>query len=449
MIQNNTRFRILTLSLATGFLTGFLPIQGMAETLKEEISFESAIELIVDSSASLSAAISELEAEHFKNDTRRYVHLPYISGSISESVSDDFSGEEFLRGVPTASATISMPVYRFGADEIQRKIARLNDREKPIAEVKAQIEAEMEASLLLVEYIKTAKLKSLQEKLVAGRNEILEEAEKRFKSGLLAAEEVARLRIDFSSTALDRQDANHRERLLAGKLATRLQGKLLKDSWPWRESLLAKAKDWDPLVKSDFAERHTIAGAALKVKLSQLELESARARSLPSLNLQATISKALGRSSDFGPRSQDSLDPKWSAALGLNIPIFSRFEDRNNIESAAKKLAAAEHRLEVQNLSTTENLVSATSTLKTSLDAVRSREGVLSESQANLSKTRQRFRQGKISANDLAADEARSLELEKGLILSYAELHGAVIHLCGAADLRIAACWQKLNSIEK
>jgi outer membrane protein TolC len=403
------------------------------------VPFFDAVTRMVTNSPKYRAAIQNIEGDKAAAAPGLYSHLPEASAEISHGNSGVFSNDGETVKSTLLTGSLSLPLFRFGADTANVKIAKISRAQADIAAIFALAQAEKEMALLAVENIKLEKSISLEDRIFRSRVELFNKADALFKRGLLPAEELDKMRFDVGVAKLQLAEARVRATEIKQQVSVALGDGIISQEWPWGARFFDRFEKWDFAVAVQKFLPLATENERLDVQKSAERLSTARAGALPSVGLNASMGKQY--SSLNGSRDNPM---NWSMSVSASVPLFSRMQTFSNVEAASRALSAASLKVQDAERSLQNEVRGTAATLAELVVASRERAIFLQQANKNLSRARERFLAGKISSNELAQDETKVFQMEQSLLDNEALLHGSLIRLCSAFVMTLQYCVQRL-----
>jgi outer membrane protein TolC len=414
----------------------------------ESLSFVDAVNTMVNASPKFRAAQEAIKADMAATRPGLYAHYPEVSANAGTGLSGAFAEEARTSRNASLGASLSVPLYRFGADEARRNLATLTLGQAEPNERALRTESEKEAAALLFDCIKAVQTSTFEENILRSRDDLLRKTEALFQKGLLPAEELSKLQYEIGVAKLAARESASRAKELQTQVASMLPADTAPPTleWPWSLTFFEGVeKNWSERLRAEWAAAAEPERIALQK--SALELEASRAGQLPSIGFGASASKNF----DLTPRDENrpaqgsnSNPVTWSLGLSTSIPLFPRVAESSRVEAAARGESAARLRLQERERQIALQAESLKTSLRNALDAARERQGFLQQAEKNLTRSRERFLAGKISANDLTMDETARLQMEMALGETMSTLHTNVVSLCAAATVPLTHCVERL-----
>ncbi len=405
----------------------------------DSVSFLDAVAKMVSNSPKYRAAIQTIEGDKAASVPGLYSHLPEVSAEISHGNSGVFSGESETVKSTSLNGSVSLPLYRFGADAANVKIAKLSMSQAKVAAHLAQVQAEKEMALLAVDNIKFQKSIVLEDRIFRSRVELFNKADALFKRGLLPAEELDKMRFDVGVAKLQLTEAKVRAADIKQQISVAMGEGELSQEWPLNARFFDRFEKWDAATALNKFLPSAIENERLDVQKSVERLSVARAGALPSVGLNASMGKQY--SSLNGSRDNSV---NWSMNVSASVPLFSRMQSFSDVEVASRILSAANLKVQDAERSLRNDVRGTAASLAELVVASRERMTFLRQANKNLSRARERFLAGKISSNELASDESKLFQMEQSLLDNEASLHSSFIRLCAAFAMTLQDCMTAL-----
>ncbi|MBI3534723.1 MAG: TolC family protein [Deltaproteobacteria bacterium] len=382
---------------------------------------------------SFNAALNEILSNHWRiqsqefkiksSETRLISHklslLPAIRASSSQSQG---SLSPISRDYELKS---DVNIFRWGAD-----IKTLNALELDLLSEKMNmdqtiIQAEREATQILVNIIFYSKKTLILQEIVTTYRKLFETAKKRYEMGKLALQEVEKLEIDLENAKSNLADTELQSLSQQLELEKLIGHSQIQTEWPWQEIVLKKN-----LKNFSFSVSELPSWKGLKTKLDAEELRTSQTKwaFLPALNGNLKY----GYYSSWGTA--------WSASINVSMPLFEPWSTYSQFKM--QKINTQD--LEVQFRKRTDNFRSDYDNAQKSFvilqDATLSKEKALSTAKRLYENSFKRFQLGFITVNDLALDEQRFYDLELSFNNGIKELHLSLVRFCHSLGFRLGHC---------
>ncbi len=337
------------------------------------------------------------------------------------------SGDPYNENHPL-NLTASINLFRFGADALEYKSTNLNiksQEEKLSSEI---LMTEDEALLALFNVIKFSTSLDIYQGISNNRAELVRIADERYHKGLLAAQEVEKLKVDLENSKAREANASNDLKDAEAQLTAFLGFHWSNKTWPWTDTIKSKGSQFAQEIK---LESHPQFRAALLAEDSDLTFAKSQFRKrLPSLDLSFSYGKS-------DPVNYPSL--YYAGSLVLTIPLFDQLNSLSNFKQAE----ALSAKTTAQKYSVMREIgpkfEAAQMKFQTSLDSTIRREKNLSVSRKLYDDNFSRFKQGRVSVNDLLIDQSRLSDAELLAIEAWYNLHVNYERLCHAGGMQVYA----------
>lgn len=402
---------------------------------EEFLSFENALERMVQNSPKYKATLESLEAEKAQLGAGLFAHFPTVSTGANYGASGAFENNSNVERSIGVNASLSLPLFQFGAANARCQSAQIGFKAVVHSERVALVETQKDMALLLVENLKSQKLVGLEERIFQSRVQFLEKSEALYKHGLLPAEELDKMRLNVGMARLQLNESKSKVLLSSGQVAVALNSSARVGEWGWSFPFFEKFENWDAAAALSQLLDKAVAGSTFDVQKSGHDIVVARSGLLPSFDLQLSVTKSFSLVADSTERPAG-----WQAGVGVSVPLFSRGENWARVEGAARNLRAAGFKVENAKRTVRETVFQLATSLKNGVVSSRERTLFVKQAQKNLERARERFLVGKISSNELAQDETKVFELEQDLVENTASLHKGYVQLCSTLVLSLFEC---------
>ncbi len=397
------------------------------------LHFMDAVKTIVDRSPDVGIQKTRLESTKATNLPTRMLWAPSLSLQAGRTHDDTRSTQTETTSFVGKS---DLNLYHFGSDVAANRAASQEQQSQESLVKNSLIKSESDAVGGVVAAIQAEMELEVLRELVRMREHSVSIDEERFRKGLLALQEVEKVRVDlenararYNDSQLDAVQARANLQALLGHTHIALE-------WPWKQKLTNGISPLTETSDSQLRARPDWQAAEQKVKASDLRASEGWGKIFPSLDLNLTYGYYDTYSDGTGTRG-----PSFTGGVTLTIPLFDRLANLSTYQVKVQQKAAAELELEkVRRLARSES-TAGHSTLDISLDTARSRERNLETSRKLYQDNLKRFLQGMVTANDLIIDQERLFQSELFAIKGWAVVHTSVAKLCHAYGKRLEECW--------
>ncbi|MCL4850201.1 MAG: TolC family protein [Bryobacteraceae bacterium] len=170
-------------------------------------------------------------------------------------------------------------------------------------------------------------------------------------------------------------------------------------------------------------------------QFAEAEISLAEAEARPNVTASVSYSRVTSRFDDqLGLNAANQLTPLRDRddllQVGISIPLFFRNRNLGNIEAAAARTKAAQHRLEYLERAIPLEVEAAWRQFESSRTALASLDGqAIPLSESNLDVIRQAYQLGQLRLLDVLAEQRRALDLQLTSIDLQAELRRSLAEL--------------------
>lgn len=408
------------------------------------VSFIDAVDQMVSNSPEYQSALQSIEVDKASVQSGLYSHYPTFSGQLSHGMNGAWASTPAGNGESSeqssASVSMALPVFRFGADQATLESSQVALRAAQVSAKTARIRSEAAMAMLLIDEIRSRKQVIFEDSIFRSRTVVLEKAESLFKRGLLPAEELEKIQLDAGVASIQLLEVKTAA-LNNRRQAETAYGAPLGDvAWAWEAGFFSKFEQWNVGAFLDRNLQIALEDVSLELKKAELALARSRAERFPTLDFASTVAKVFPTENGT-PRPPAT----WSMQLMASVPLFSRFESSSRVEASVSAVSAAKFKWAERERVVRENVSKTASSLRDRVVAARNRATFLKRAWNNLTRARERFLAGKISSNDLSLDERRVFELELTQLSNEADLQKDFVQLCSALTLPLRECALNLN----
>lgn len=286
----------------------------------------------------------------------KYERLPSVSASVSQNMNngssiDPITSNYVSQLIHSTSAGVNASVTLYKGNYINNTIKQnellVKQNEFYVAEAKNNTLLSVAQAFLQALYYKEG-IETAQN-IITSSKEQLSQMSLKLKAGSVAGLDVANLETQLKNdevTLITAQN-NYRQQLINLKQLLELNP---EDSFEIETTKLASAEYLIPDLKSVYnyaaANLPEIKSANLQTTIKELDLSKAKSGYLPTLSLNAGLNSGYTNTQNFGFFSQFDGNFYQTVGLSLNIPIFSKYQNKANVANAKieienSKLSAA------------------------------------------------------------------------------------------------------------
>lgn len=396
----------------------------------ENYDFRAALERIVSRHTDVIAQQARLKQTRAKNRSTGLHLLPSLSLDLSQSVSQsrfDSTGQSTRQ----IQANTNTNLFSFGADSAKAAAADAEEAQQSQLLRNAILEAESEGVASLIAYVKAKKDYDTASKKVALQGKARTIAQKRFKKGLMARQEVDKISVDLENARARLNDIEIQTENAAAALYALLGSKQVLLDWPWitrfQGGFVMKTQ------LSDVRQIPSWKAAEKAVEQAERSIDEDWSRMLPSLDANANVGYGQGLTDHIS-------GPTWGVGLTLSIPIFDRLQDYGTYRSKVHAKTVAEAKLEKIRRSARQKYEAAKAAFRISLGSAKQRDATLVTSTKLFQVNLTRFRKGLIDANDLMVDQTRLFDSELFQTAGWSAVHLTYVDLCHSVGRRLNEC---------
>ena len=412
------------------FFVFSLGFPGSISSVRADVVEKMANEKSAVGSIGFSEAYSEILNRNLRIETQRLNVLTYEQrknlqvGAFLPSLSAqavDTQGSQLLPGVSNYSATLvaSINLFRTGGDAAGWQAANrdiASSREKLRSERQG---SEDDAILALTNVIAKSLITKIENQFVSIREDSVRIARERFQRGLLAQQEVNKVIVELENARARLADAAATEADARALLKSLLGHDSISLNWPWRGVLTHQT----PIEEApfDLDLRPDWRASRLTVEAERLRRRQSFSNLLPSLNLNASYGS-------FDLSMPDRRD--WSGVLTLSVPLFDGFVSLTGYKLQSLTEQLAEVNSEIIRRTAPPAVESLRKAYKLAKDSAIDREKTAQVAERLYADNFQRFRLGRVNANDLTLDQDRLLQSQLLEINGWLNAYSAYTRLC-------------------
>lgn len=395
------------------------------------LGFQEALSTIVERSTRVNQQSAVLDATRASNVPADLVYLPKLSLGADYEIGKKYLGSGESR-TGALSATAELNLFKFGADRNAQNRAHAENSVQESLLKDALLKAEDDAVAAIIGLTRAERQKEIRERSSQIRKDALRIAEERFKKGLLAKQEVDKVRIEFDNATATLKDAE--AAVIAARAAlTALLGhaEILTD-WPFQQSL-AKGQQLTEEKTDQLKTRPDWQAAEHRLLAAEYYANETFGKIFPSLDLAGSY----GYQKSYSGSGEGST---WSAGISLSIPLFDGLSRLSTHREKVYLKTAAEWGLENTRRQAKSEWESAKGAFTIALETAKVREKTVQVAEKLYQANLQRFQRGLTNVNDLILDQDRLFNAELLRVSGWANAHLSFTQLCHATGKRLADC---------
>lgn len=378
-------------------------------------SFSEAYRSILEKSLRLETQKLEIEASR----QRRLGQWGRFTPSLELSYTDSKIGETLPTHLRGASLDASVNLFRSFGDVAGARAAELSvegNREKLLSERQG---AELDALEVLIGALAKSRERKINERTVEMRADSLRIARERYAKGLLALQETEKVAIDLDIARAALANAVAQESEARAALLTALgQDGISGADWPWREEITGSAIE---RLSFSLDSRPDWRSAQASVQEERQKKRQALGTLLPTLDFKGS----------YGTFDLDARDRRdWKAVWVLTVPLFSGFKDYSAYRVQGLDEQQARIRLETLRRRVPPEIESLRLSFTEARSSALAREKTAKLTEKLYADNLQRFRLGRVNANELAQDLDRLLRSQLQEVEGWTSAHLSFARLC-------------------
>jgi outer membrane protein TolC len=415
------------------------------------ISFEEALAQILARSTTIATQEASLGATRARNLPARLAFAPSVSLSARQTQGGGALVSPYRDR--QAEGVAQLNLFRWGADVKGWQAASSDEAQQQALLEDAYLRTQDGAVAALVTALQRRLEITVAQGIVKMRKDSLAIAQQRYKGGYLPLQETRKVEVDLVNAESLLADALTAEAVASAQLESLLGHSRVSTEWPWTVAFLKLTAM--PAIAADIPATGD-GGARLAEALgkrpdwraaqARVDAEDARVSRAwrllgPSLDAQGTYGYYWSdRGAGLGAAGGGVGAPQWAGTVGVQLPLFDRLSLYSDARERVFVRSSAELALEQVRRDARAEWDGARHVFVTSLDTARSRDRILGVSRKLYSDGLQRFRSGRISADELVLEQQRVYDSERLAVQGWATAHLAYSRLCKALGLRLAEC---------
>ncbi|MBF0316296.1 MAG: efflux RND transporter permease subunit [Oligoflexia bacterium] len=424
-------------------MISLIPLFFPAKTSAVEttLNFEEAVKNILEQHPSLKKEESWHDSAKMNTFASKLNFLPAVSIEQNESKSwlGDGSTESYTSGHLSINAKLNL--FRSGGDLAEFKAALADESIKLANTKKVRLDLEAKSIKIMLSLIlQNYQLQSL-DKLLTIKKKSLEVSEVRYQRGLAPQEELWSVKVDVSNTKTRYTVALATFNQTKAELSALLGHSNISYEWPWKKNLRSK-ETIDRLmigahhskIEMYLLERPDWQILDATVKRESFKKWSVVASMLPKVDLSYQ-EKLRSLFKDNSPRDREKV-----VMLSISIPLL---EQGRGIASyfvqKSANLSADFDRTELKQNALSE-ILAKQEKLRELIEISKEREQTLGLAQKLYETNFARFKEGRISLNDLILEQGRLFDSQNLVHEAWSLVHENYANLCHALGKNIFQC---------
>ena len=398
------------------------------------LTFDQALSRLMEVSTSLQVQQTQLDSADIRQTQARFQFTP----SVSLAAKTGKSGTSLYRGEQTSNQAVAssdLNLFRFGADWADLAAAGKDLEAQQALYENETLNAELQSVSFLVDEISKRINAEVDREFVKLREQSLLIAKERFSQGLLAQQEVEKVKVDLENSRARLADAEASQAEADAALMARIGTSSVDSSWPWKAELLERKSRVFKLGEKPSDLHPGLRAAALVVEAQESKLSSKRRLFWPSLDANFTYGFYDGVTQTGLPAQK-----AWSGALTLSFPLFNRYANASDIGLQAQSVIAAEKKRDGVRIDLDQEKRSSQAGFELALESVKRRVDTLQISKRIYQDNLRRFRGGRITADELLIDQDRLLTSQLLEVEGWATVHRQSTRYCHALGYRLRDC---------
>lgn len=319
--------------------------QEQPETLPQVWSLQQCIDYAVSHNITIRQAEYTLSSSELTYTQSKYERFPSLSASASQTMTngtsiDPITSDFVNQLIQSSSFALNSQVTVYNGGKINNQIRQnrllAEQNQLYIDEAKNSIVLSVTEAFLQAQYYREG-IRTAENTLLSTQKQ-LEQTQTRFLAGAVSSKDVADLQSQLAQNAYSVVTAQnaYQQQVLALKQLLELQ-----QDQPFQLTDLAPDQTGAALIP-DKAEVYNAAlnrlpeikAAKLDSQINELSVTIAKAGYLPSLTLSGSMASGYTNTQDlvFGDQLRGNFNQRLM--LSLNVPIFSKYQNKTKVEQA-------------------------------------------------------------------------------------------------------------------
>lgn len=371
------------------------------------------ITAVKEQSAVIRARASKREALALAAQTKRLFWTPSISMGLGRT-----TGELPDLGTKTSSdywqAQASLNLFKGGRDLDLMRAAEARFEAEQISQLKVELQVEFLATELIFKSIFLVQSLAEQNEILKLKDEALRVTKERYSQGKLPLEEVVKSEVDLSQHRAQIRSIRLEQAELDSKIRIVGLEKFETQDWPFDEAIKIKS-DSETTTTLDESQKKWV------LEVSKQEHRALKSSYWPELNFVShyQVSRAMG-----------SEQRQITNSLSLTFNLWDGYQTKSQVAAlrAAEQLAEYDYQDGLREAKAKEVLLAER--LKIAKENLTDAKVIESKSRKLYSDYMRTFKLGRLSINDLLAEQTRLLASQAALTEGYMSFHRVVVETC-------------------
>ncbi|UZR98867.1 TolC family protein [Chondrinema litorale] len=315
-------------------------------------NLENSIDYAITNNITVKQAVLDKDNSEINYNQAKNNWLPSLSGSASESLTrgtsiDPITSDFVSQQIYSTSLGLNASMTLYSGNKIRNQAKQygllLEQNELYVTESKNSIILEVTQAYLQALYYKEGI--EIAENNLKASEEQYEQTEALFDAGTVAAKDLADIRSQYAS---DQYSLVAARNSYAQQILTLRQLLELDPEQEYEPDFPEIGDDIEVIIPDKITAYQNALGFLPEIKASQLSMSTAeldmniaKAGYLPTLSLGAGLSTGYTSTQEY--TFTDQLDNNFNqrVSLSLSIPIFSKFQNKSNVQSAKISMESA------------------------------------------------------------------------------------------------------------
>lgn len=329
-----TKFSALTLLCVSS-----LSVAAQQQTV---MSLEQCLAYAKENNITLKQAKLEVEEYGVNQAMAKGNFLPAVSASVGQSLGNSpfTSDDDKTTYSGSYGLDLSMSLYKGGANRMTLEQSKLDVKSANLNLLEAQNSLEVSITQSYIEILYSIEQIEVAQKSLELSQKNVERAEKQLKLGSINQADLAQLK---SAEATERYNLVVAQTSLSSKYLTLKQlleidanttFAVAKDDYT-QKAIDANIPSIDQVFKVAMEIRPEIQSSQNSVLSAEIDQKIAKAAFLPTVSLSAGLGLSHKSPSDYTFSNQLKNNYDHSIGVNVSIPIFNRFDTKNNVKKSA------------------------------------------------------------------------------------------------------------------
>ncbi|HAZ12274.1 MAG: hypothetical protein A2X86_03465 [Bdellovibrionales bacterium GWA2_49_15] len=401
-----------------------------AATAKNTISFDQALQLILQNDFSLKSSEDNVERMKARQLGAFAQFLPNVTVSATQN-----RDSEFQDAGQTTAGTLDFSLWRNGVDLLGLKAQEFSKQSAVEHLTFENLNAESRATQSLFDYLWRIQEIEIKRTQVEVRQELFKITKARYAQGLIPEHQVLSSEVDLENAqstltfaTLEFQEAKAELERSLGLLSGERE---VEQSWPYLKELKGLTMQSLLTLKPEKSGRPDFQEVFLAMQASDLNVMRAKGDFLPTIDFRAQRSKQML----YGTNQYET-----SFAFTVTIPIFERLSNYVSYRESEYQSFQARYQLLALDQKFEADFRAKHQSLTQALERHQAREDILKKGERLFNLMKGHYSAGKLNYQDFALEQERFFNSRLNYAQGLRDVHNSLVAYCHALGLSLKTC---------